>query len=387
MANAIERTPHHDEQPKVSDNILNSNDLQIEDCRKKIISEFNTPSVDEDYDEEMIQFLEKNRLYEYDDIPDPEILLKRDNAPICTRGNISMIIGHPGARKSFLCTAIAAAYLKDGGYMNFENLKGGGKILWLDTEQARGHLKRITARINRILGRSENDHNANVFYYPLRDETPERRFKALKAALYKDHPDFVFIDGVTDLISSPNDEAESNELICRLMSLSTKYNCHILCVIHANAGSEKARGHIGSELQRKAEMSLSLSSNGMITKCIWPKTRDIKPEDFSYTIDNGLPISAEYVPDENKRENNSKIEPENYPEEWHRNILETNIKEFMSDRSIIDTLNKATKIGTSKLRDFVKYYKDKGYLVVEPGSETKTHPKHKYFENNPELPF
>ena len=102
MANAIERTPHHDEQPKVSDNILNSNDLQIEDCRKKIISEFNTPSVDEDYDEEMIQFLEKNRLYEYDDIPDPEILLKRDNAPICTRGNISMIIGHPGARKSFL---------------------------------------------------------------------------------------------------------------------------------------------------------------------------------------------------------------------------------------------------------------------------------------------
>ena len=125
----------------------------------------------------------------------------------------------------------------------------------------------------------------------------------------------------------------------------------------------------------------------MITKCIWPKTRDIKPEDFAYTIYNGLPISAEYVSDENKRENNSKIEPENYPKEWHRNILETNIKEFMSDRSIIDTLNKATKIGTSKLRDFVKYYKDKGYLVVEPGSETKTHPKHKYFENNPELPF
>ena len=37
------------------------------------------------------------------------------------------------------------------------------------------------------------------------------------------------------------------------MSLSTKTNTHILCVLHTNPGSDKARGHLGSSLQRKAK--------------------------------------------------------------------------------------------------------------------------------------
>ena len=41
-----------------------------------------------------------------------------------------------------------------------------------------------------------------------------------------------------------------------LMALSTNYNCHILCVLHTNPGTDKARGHVGSSLQRKAESVL-----------------------------------------------------------------------------------------------------------------------------------
>ena len=37
------------------------------------------------------------------------------------------------------------------------------------------------------------------------------------------------------------------------MSLSTKTNTHILCVLHTNPGSDKARGRLGSSLQRKAK--------------------------------------------------------------------------------------------------------------------------------------
>ena len=37
------------------------------------------------------------------------------------------------------------------------------------------------------------------------------------------------------------------------MSLSTKTNTHISCVLHTSPGSDKARGHLGSSLQRKAK--------------------------------------------------------------------------------------------------------------------------------------
>ena len=36
-----------------------------------------------------------------------------------------------------------------------------------------------------------------------------------------------------------------------MMALSTEYNCHIMNVLHTNPNSDKARGHIGSTLQRK----------------------------------------------------------------------------------------------------------------------------------------
>ncbi|MBR4029001.1 MAG: hypothetical protein IKJ08_05405, partial [Alistipes sp.] len=55
---------------------------------------------------------------------------------------------------------------------------------------------------------------------------------------------------------------ESDALVCALMSLSTKTNTHILCVLHTNPGSDKARGHLGSSLQRKAETVIYVHRNG-----------------------------------------------------------------------------------------------------------------------------
>ena len=64
------------------------------------------------------------------------------------------------------------------------------------------------------------------------------------------------VDGIADLQRNTNDLEESDRLVNRLMALSTLYDCHILCVLHANPGTDKARGHLGSSLQRKAESVL-----------------------------------------------------------------------------------------------------------------------------------
>ena len=82
--------------------------------------------------------------------------------------------------------------------------------------------------------------------------------------------------------------------------MSKEHNCHILTVIHANVGSEKARGHLGSEALRKCETAIYAEAHDDVTLCKWVKTRDMRPEDFAFTVVDGLPVKTEYVPEETK---------------------------------------------------------------------------------------
>jgi hypothetical protein len=58
-----------------------------------------------------------------------------------------------------------------------------------------------------------------------------------------------------------NDSAESNDFVARLHGLAIQYACHISGVIHLNPGTEKSRGHLGSQLERKAETNLQMEKN------------------------------------------------------------------------------------------------------------------------------
>jgi hypothetical protein len=71
----------------------------------------------------------------------------------------------------------------------------------------------------------------------------------------------VFIDGISDLSKDPNDPVEACGLIEELVQLAIKYDCPIIVVLHENpsgTGQEysKGRGHLGSQLERKAESNL-----------------------------------------------------------------------------------------------------------------------------------
>ena len=69
----------------------------------------------------------------------------------------------------------------------------------------------------------------------------------------------VFIDGIADLCIDPNEAMESNGLVDELVQLAIKHACPIITVLHENpSGAEtgKTRGHLGSQLERKAESNL-----------------------------------------------------------------------------------------------------------------------------------
>jgi phage/plasmid primase-like uncharacterized protein len=78
----------------------------------------------------------------------------------------------------------------------------------------------------------------------------------------------IFLDGTADFVADVNDAAESNEFVSRLHDLAIQIDCPIIGVIHFNPGGEKSRGHLGSQLERKAESNLRLDKDSETT-VIW----------------------------------------------------------------------------------------------------------------------
>ena len=236
--------------------------------------------------------ISKSRLDLTQNIPDPQMLVSVGNLPVCTRGNFSIVIGHPGARKSFLCTGIAGAYINEDGCMGLDNPNGSGKLLWIDTEQADGHVARIGRRLHRIAGLPTDQNSVDIIIHMLREYQPDMRKQVFEACVNLYKPDFVVLDGIGDLITDPNNSEQATAIITEIMGISKKFDCHILTVIHANVGSEKARGHLGSEALRKCETAIFAEARVDTTVCKWVKTRDMRPSDFAFTVSEGLPVST-----------------------------------------------------------------------------------------------
>lgn len=237
---------------------------------------------------EIMAIITASRLDLTKENPDPEAILLCNGLPFATRGNFSVIIGLPGSRKSFLMTMLAGAYLH-GECGCFKSANGKGTILLIDTEQAPGHVARVGRRINRLDGRPENENAPEVVILMLREYDPQTRKKVFQCSLEIFHPDLVILDGAADLMDDPNNIEQSAEIQQLLMTSSKQYDCHISTVVHCNPGNDKARGHLGSNLMRKCETAVTVTAQGEVSKVSFAKTRDIKPEDFAFSVVNGLP--------------------------------------------------------------------------------------------------
>jgi hypothetical protein len=125
----------------------------------------------------------------------------------------------------------------------------------------------------------------------LRELAPKERKQRLYDALFTMHYDLVVIDGIADLQRNTNDLEESDALVTELMAISTIAQTHILCVLHTNPGSDKARGHLGSSLQRKSESVLFVHRVGDVSVVEPQFCRNEPFERFAFTIDDdGIPM-------------------------------------------------------------------------------------------------
>lgn len=251
-----------------------------------------------DYDfskQNILQSLEKFIINADDAYELADAILQQGDLRLFSAGDISVVTGQPKSRKTFLISALATAFLSDNGYLGLKP-SCKGKVLIVDTEQSKAHAQTVLKRIYRLMGWGFNDKHEEIVMLSLRELNAEERNDKLREAIHHFNPKFVFIDGFADLLVNTNDIEESVECINELMRISTAYNCHICSVVHANPNSEKMRGHVGSELQRKSETVLLVSKSDNITTVSPQFCRNIEFNRFAFRIDeSGLPISTEYI--------------------------------------------------------------------------------------------
>ena len=229
-------------------------------------------------------------------LPDEQPIISIDGSCICSRGNISAICGEAKSKKTFLASALVASAMAIP-YNKLNNFKNVAKdmdinVLWIDTEQGERHVRRVIERISEMTGAKMGGavSEPRLMTLSLRELSPTERFSVMVDAISRYPFDLIVIDGIADLQRNTNDLEESDALVGALMSISTKTNTHILCVLHTNPGSDKARGHLGSSLQRKAETVIYVHRNGD-SSVVEPQFCRNEPfERFAFAVnDEGIP--------------------------------------------------------------------------------------------------
>lgn len=212
--------------------------------------------------------------------------------PIFHSGDFSVLIGKQKSKKTFLTSKIISSMANENPYENKLLAKmpnGRIRTAYFDTEQGDWYAQKTARRIER--------NNPNFDYLALRDCDAYERREIIEQYVSDRRPFFAAIDGIVDLLYDFNDLTESSKLVQWLMSLTKKYDVHVLNIIHQNKSDGYARGHLGSMLSQKAETVIEIEKMEQKheTSIIKPRdTRGKEFEAFGITIDgNGNPFFEE----------------------------------------------------------------------------------------------
>jgi hypothetical protein len=183
---------------------------------------------------------------------------------VLTNGNIMLLVSPQGTGKTAVAEAIAAAALNgQADAFGFKvNLSSSERVLLIDTERTKNDMSRGWKRIVKrgsLWKMKEKYFTGNKitrlkmvsykFLEDIKDCIPHLKVHA------KEGFRLIIIDVVTDFLGSINDELAARAFVKDLMKIAEESDCGIVCTIHPNPKDKdyKARGHIGSELQNKAE--------------------------------------------------------------------------------------------------------------------------------------
>ena len=219
--------------------------------------------------------------------------LKKVDIPLCTYGNFSFIQAPRKSLKTFFVSLLTSTYVSNTCEYRgqLKSFRKDEHIVHFDTEQGMYHSQKVMKRTQRM----NPSIDVSKFYhtYALREIGFKSRIEFIEACLEDLREDnkkvgLVIIDGIADLVSEANNQIESNEIVQKLMTWTTVFNCHIITVIHSNFGTDKPTGHLGSFLEKKTETQIELKFDSMTGKTMvtCKRSRNIPFKEFFFYLDD-----------------------------------------------------------------------------------------------------
>ena len=248
-------------------------------------------------DKELESYLSKGEIKATDKITIPPKILFVGDCTIATFGNFNASTGKAKSKKTFNISAMVAAAVTNTTVLNYraDLPEGKRKILYFDTEQSKFHCHNVLERIYKLSGLSLQKDDCRLLFWGLREYTPKLRIALIDYALRKhDEVGLVIIDGLRDLMYDINNGKEATDVMTVLMAWTSVYELHIHTVLHLNKNDNNPRGHIGTELENRAETVLVISKNTQNNSISEVRPMHMRDKEFStfafHIDDNKLPV-------------------------------------------------------------------------------------------------
>ena len=308
--------------------------------------------------------------------PVAQMIVSVNDVPLGTQGNLLCITGGEGTGKSNYVAALIAGAVKpenaegiDTLGVSIEGNPKGKAVLFYDTEQSEVQLYKNVSTLLRRCGRDTMPEWFKA--YCLTGMSRKERLKSIVLSMDKFHYQYggihlVVIDGIADLIRCANDEAESIAVVEELYRLAGIYNTCIVTVLHFIPNGLKLRGHLGSELQRKAAAILSIEKDTKpavsVVKAL--KVRDGSPLDvplMQFAWDKGKAMHA-YLGEKPKEEKDRRKEEELVS--VARELFSR--KRFIGYMELSEELQAAFDVKERTAKSYIRFMREKEIIVKSP---------------------
>ena len=315
--------------------------------------------------------------------PVAQMVVSVNDVPLGTQGNILCITGGEGTGKSNYVTALIAGAIgqseknKDKvmdtlGVSVCENSKRK-TILFYDTEQSEVQTYKNITNLLRRCGRETMPEYLKA--YCLTGMSRKERLQAIIQSMDKFHYQFrgihmVVIDGIADLIKGANDETESIAVVEELYRLAGIYNTCIVTILHFIPSGLKLRGHLGSELQRKAAAILSIEKDTdpsvSVVKAL--KVRDGSPLDvpiMQFAWDKDVRMHV-YLGEKPKEEKEKRKEDELVA--VARDIFGR--QDFITYVDLSEQIQAILDVKERTAKSYIKFMREKEIIRKDPSNQS-----------------
>ena len=315
--------------------------------------------------------------------PVAQMVVSVNDVPLGTQGNILCITGGEGTGKSNYVTALIAGAIgqsdknKDKvmdtlGVSVCENSKRKA-MLFYDTEQSEVQTYKNITNLLRRCGRETMPEYLKA--YCLTGMSRKERLQAIIQSMDKFHYQFrgihmVVIDGIADLIKGANDETESIAVVEELYRLAGIYNTCIVTILHFIPSGLKLRGHLGSELQRKAAAILSIEKDTdpsvSVVKAL--KVRDGSPLDvpiMQFAWDKDVRMHV-YLGEKPKEEKEKRKEDELVA--VARDIFGR--QDFITYVDLAEQIQAILDVKERTAKSYIKFMREKEIILKDPATQS-----------------